>query len=600
LHRCTKATCEMWAGEIQAGIVAWATATAGSQIGAGVTGSSILSASLTLADGVKNSGAGRVEDAIIAKYTFKTGNGTTAFDTSGITPAIDLTLSEGVTWVSGQGIEITDLNAAGTTKAVATPATSKKLYDKIAGPTGSKEYTIEAWIINDNTALTGPARIVSYSLNAQNRNFTMGQITAYYNFRNRSDLTGNSGSNPALDSAHNDDDLKAELQHVVMTFDQTNGRNIYVNGIKTAYEGVASDPSVPADISNWNDTYTFILGNEVPDNVERQWIGKMLFVAIHDRSLNEAEILKNTLEGVGDKFILNFDVSTLLDASGATTSTISVVASEFDAFSYLFGKPTLTTDIPVPNIPVKNIQIAVNSNIPAAAQAFRNVNTIVTATDAELSPLGAVIPMDKGADLDQFALVFAVLGNNSNIIVEQNPSPVPDLSIADPSPEQGLRTFEQINNTMSVLTGVDASVTAPTFDGLRQQLPSTPNLGSFVSAHQIGVAKLSLEYCDVMVESNALRSSFFGNTFDFNAAVSTAFSNQAKRDIITGSLINKMVGTNLSKQPTLAELRPELDQLITELSVGCNIAADCNAARTRTIVKASCAAVLGSAAVLID
>ncbi|MFV2058323.1 MAG: hypothetical protein ACC707_17795, partial [Thiohalomonadales bacterium] len=219
LHRCTKATCEMWAGEIQAGIVAWASATVGSQIGAGVTGSSILSASLTLADGVKNSGAGRVEDAIIAKYTFKTGNGTTAFDTSGVTPAIDLTLSAGVTWVSGQGIEITDLNAAGTTKAVATPATSKKLYDKIAGPAGSKEYTIEAWIINDNTALTGPARIVSYSLNSQNRNFTMGQVTDYYNFRNRSDLTGNSGSNPALESAHNDDDLKAELQHVVMTFD---------------------------------------------------------------------------------------------------------------------------------------------------------------------------------------------------------------------------------------------------------------------------------------------------------------------------------------------------------------------------------------------
>jgi len=600
-HKCTVPTCTTWSDEILAGVMGWANAVAGSGgSGAGSNGSSIVSASLTLAQGTKNNGAGRVEDAIIAKYNFKTGTGRTAFDTSGVAPALDLELSADVTWIPGQGIDILDPNASQVSKAVGTPSASKKLYDMIAGPAGSMAYTVEAWLINDNTALDGPARIVSYSSDSQNRNFTMGQVTSYYNYRNRSDVTGLNGSAPALESDNNAGDLKTELQHVVFTFDGTNGRNIYVNGIKTTYEGVATDGAIPADISNWDDTYTFILGNEVPDNVTRQWLGKLLFVGIHNRALTADEILQNTLVGIGEKYILDFDISALVDTSGATTSTISLTVSELDQYSYVFGKPTLTTDIAIPSIPVKNIRISVNSNIPAAAQAFRNIDTTVTSTNTELSSLGAVIAKDTGSDTDQFALVFEVLGNNTNVIVEQNPAPLPDLSINDASPEHGVRTYEQINNTMSVLTGVDKVITTATFNDLQQQLPSTPNLGSFVSAHQIGISKLSLEYCDALVESDALRTNFFGNVFQFTSPVSGAFSNQAQRDIIISNLVNKMVGTNLGGQPSLVELQPDLDQLITELSSGCNVASDCDQARTRTIVKAACAAVLGSAAVIID
>lgn len=591
LHKCIAAVCQIWADAITLAIVEWANLVPATG-GGGTSGQAILSSTLALADGVQNAGAGRVEDAIIAKYEFKTGTGQTAFDTSGVAPAIDLTLSADVNWVAGQGIDITDPNAAGVSKAVGTAAASIKLYDMIAGPQGSQQYTIEAWVINASTALDGPARLVSYSLDSQNRNFTMGQQTSYYNFRNRSNLTGNNGSNPALETDNGAGDLKTELQHVVFTFDGTNGRNIYINGIKPAYEGVASDPSVPANISNnWNSTYTFILGNEVPDGTIRQWLGKMLFVAIHNRALTPAEILQNTLAGIGEKFILDFDVSALLDTSGATTSKISLIVSELDAFSYVFATPTLTTTIAVPSIAVKDIRIMVNNNIPIAAQAFRNVDMTVTSTGTELSPLGAVIPKDIGPDTDLFVLVFAVLGNNSNIVIEPNPQPVLDLSVNAPSPEFGLRTFEQINNTMANLTGIDPSVTKATFDDLQQQLPSTPNLETFVAAHQVGIAKLSLEYCDAMVEDGPSRLAFFGSGF----VLDPTFANQGT--IIT-ALVDKMVGTNLASQPSLAELTPELNQLFTEL--GCNAATPCDAARTRTVVKAACAAVLGSAAVLIN
>jgi len=600
LHKCTQPTCNTWANEIETGVNAWANALTEIVLEEGVSETVISSKTLTLAQGIKDEGQGRVEDSIIAKYEFKTGSGQTVFDTSGVAPALNLTLTEDVLWLPARGIEITDPNMTEVTMAVGTAEDSKKLYDRIAGPDGSKQYSIEAWIINDNTALDGPARIVSYSTNAQNRNFTMGQDTSYYNFRNRSDLTGANGSSPALESDNDAGDLKPQLQHVVFTFDTSNGRNIYVNGNKTDYERVDADPSVPADISNWNDSYQFVLGNEVSNNVKRQWLGKMLFVAIHNRALTEEEILQNTLEGIGDKYILEFDISALLDSTNSTSSKIRLTVSELDEYSYVFAEPTLLTNMILPSIPLKNIRIAINDNTPAAAQTFRNVDMTVTSNDTELSPMAAVIPKDTGPETDTFSLVFEVLGNNSNVIVEQNPDPVPDLSINEPSPENGIRTFAKINNTMAVLTGVNKSVTDETYTDIEQQLPGTPQLGSFVSANQIGISKLALEYCDELVENNSLRTNFFGNLFEFNSPVVTAFSSQEKRNLVINNLVNKMVGTNFSNQPTLAEIQPELDQLINELSANCNAAEDCNAARTQTIVKATCAAVLASAAVTID
>jgi len=597
MHKCGT-SCVAWADEIVAAVQNWADMVAGSG-GTGTASNTITSSTLTLADSAQ-AGGGRIEDAVIAKYEFKTGSGQIAFDTSGVAPALDLTLSDGVNWIAGQGIDITDPNAKGITKAIGSAANSAKLFNLIAGPNGSKQYTIEAWIFNASTALTGPARIVSYSADATNRNFAMAQQVDYYNFRNRSNLTGNNGSSPALETDHNASDLKKELQHVVFTFDTVNGRNIYINGKKVAYNNVTSDPAVPADISNWNPNYQLVLGNEVPDGVSRQWLGKIYYVAIHDRALSEAEILHNTLIGVGQTYELKFDVSDLVDPSGSSTSVITMQVSELDAFSYLFGLPTMVTDFPSPSIPVKNIRIAVNDSIPAAAQAFRSIDTTVASSPTELSRLGAVIPKDLGPDSDQFKLVFETLGGNSDVVVEPNPEPTVDLSVNPPSPEHGLRTFEQINNTMATVTGVDKSVTSAAYDNLQQQLPSTPNLNSFVSAQQVGVTKLSLEYCDALVESGTLRTNFFGSAFEFNSAVSTAFSSQAKRDIIIGNLVNKMIGTNLSSQPSLTDLQTDLNQLLSDLTSGCNVATDCDATRTRAIVKGACAAVLSSAAVLID
>jgi hypothetical protein len=138
------------------------------------------------------------------------------------------------------------------------------------------------------------------------------------------------------------------------------------------------------------------------------------------------------------------------------------------------------------------------------------------------------------------------------------------------------------------------------FAELEQQLPGTFDLRTFSSSQQVGIAKLSLEYCDSMVESGPLRTAFFGSTpaFQFDQPVTTAFSDQSKRDLIIDRLVDRMLNANVAYQPSRDEVRPVLNDLITQLTAGCT-AATCDAVRTRNVVKGVCAAVLSSAAVTV-
>jgi hypothetical protein len=120
-----------------------------------------------------------------------------------------------------------------------------------------------------------------------------------------------------------------------------------------------------------------------------------------------------------------------------------------------------------------------------------------------------------------------------------------------------------------------------------------------VSAHQTAIARLALEYCDALVDSSQLRAAFFGAQFEFGQPVPTAFSTQSKRDRVIDAVLDRMVGTNLATQPDRTALEAELNALIDGLIQGCT-AQTCPAARTQSVVKATCAAVLPSAAVLVE
>ena len=345
---------------------------------------------------------------------------------------------------------------------------------------------------------------------------------------------------------------------------------------------------------NWNSTYRFAVGNETSNN--RLWNGQVRLVAVYNKVLPESQILTNYAAGATDRFLLRFG----LDDWIAAGSYIEFQVSDFDAYSYLFCFPTMVTTTP-PGFTVAGLRIAVNGTPPVQSQSFKNVSAMITQGTQQLSQLCSVVPKQLGLNLDQFAIFFDVLEDDDVTVVETPPVIVPDNSVLPARPGIGIRDFDEINNTMAETTGVDPNTPSVrmTFEELRQSLPMDSDIRSFVSSHQVGISKLALEYCNEMVESPALRTAFFGPQFQFDQPVAVALAGQAERDMIINPLIDQMIGTAVATQPTAAETAVVLNALMDDLTAGCT-PATCDATRTRTVVKGTCAAVLGSGAVHID
>ncbi|MBI3777027.1 MAG: LamG domain-containing protein [Gammaproteobacteria bacterium] len=589
-HNCWS-VCADDAAQIRSKIEEWVALTGGKPVDTGFSAQTIKSAATTFAASqAANVLSKRVNSNVVALYLFKEGSGTVVRDLSGVAPAMDLTLS-GTEWVAQQGLK----NVTG--KAEANVESSKKLFDQIAAPNATKEYSIEAWIVPDNNTQAGPARIVSYSIDTGSRNFQLSQNTTQYIHRNRSTAAGISVTAGTPDLATAAGSLKLAPQHVVATFDQTAGRKIYLDGVDT---GLA-DPQGKGDLAIWDPGYSFILGNEKTN--DRLWKGVFYLVAIYNRPLSAAQVKQNFDAGYMDRSVLRFDISA---AAGMVGGTIELDAGEIDKAGYLFAHPTYIGPNPG-SLHIKGMQIAINEVLPAAGQAYRNVDMVVNAPKLELSSMGTVMGQDKGTGSDSFILTFEELGVLSNVLPEPAPA---ELSMTTDTraviPKSGVRTFDQVNNTMSALTGISVTTANvnTVFTQLRQQLPSGSNVMSFLPAQQVGIAKLATEYCDSLVENATARAAFFNTTpaFEFGSPVATAFSTQVKKDLITNTLNNKMIGVNFANQPTATESYTEVNTLINDLVAAANVAVPpltIDQVRTRSIVKGACTTVLSSAALMV-
>ncbi|MEJ2619526.1 MAG: LamG domain-containing protein [Candidatus Thiodiazotropha sp.] len=549
----------------------------------------VASRALTLPEGTVASGGSRQESDVIALYEFKTGSGSTAYDTSGVDPAINLTLSGDTTWVEGWGLEFKTGKAQGST------GDSRKL-NQLIQATG--EYTVEAWVVPSNVTQEGPARIISYSAGTADRNFTLGQTLYNYNFLHRSSTTDGNGE-PAHSTSDDDEDLQATEQHVVITFDPENGRRIYINGIFTD----DLDETEPGNLNDWDDTYALVLGNEASG--DRPWAGKVRLLAIHNRALNEAQIQQNFEAGVGEKYFLLFNVSTLLNLP---QSYVMFEVSQYDNYSYLFRQPkfiSLDESVLPDSIPIQGMRIGINGKEAAIGQAYATLDTTIndseyTVNGQLLSNVGTTIASEKGAESDQFFLTFERLGDRTNVFTEPEALPTADPANGEPVSTIGLRTFDEINATMAALTGVSQTLEAvqTTYTTIKQQLPSAEDINGFLSSHQVAVSQLAIEYCSAMVDDTTLRSSFFPG-FNFNANANDIATSTWQSQVVTPLIVNFM-GEDLATQPDPAMVESELMSLLTG-SVGlARCSGQCAADRTEKATKAACASLLGSAVVLLQ
>jgi hypothetical protein len=541
----------------------------------------VVSKQLPLSQGTIASGAGRYDADTIAKYEFQEIVNNTAFDTSGVDPAADLTLSGSVTLAGGWGVNI---GAGG--KLQSTTAASAKLFNQIQS-TG--EFSVEAWVAPALVA-ADKSYMVSYSGGDTTRNFTLGQTNQNYDFILRSSASDLNGM-PQLATPTAADVLQASLQHVVLTYDPINGRQIFVNGVSTG----VTDPQKGGTISNWDSTFALVLGNEVSS--DRSWQGLIKFVAIHNRALTPAQIMQNFNAGVGQRYFVLFNVAA---PTGVSQGYVMFTVSQYDSYSYLFYQPTFisldptVTSANLPSVAVKGIRIGLNGLIPKVGQAYIPLNTTVTAANYTpagevLSNIGTVIGLQNAAT-DTFFLSFDQLGSQTHVVTE----PVPDPQPMTPGPvvaDIGVRSFAELNASLSALTGVptnNAAVLA-TYQSVQQQLPASNTLESFSSANQVGIAQLAIQYCNTSINSSTYSAVMLPG-ITVNQASLTGGQ-------ISSALAARVLGNAPNSAPAASSITGELGTLITTL---CGGSAPCtNQARVQAVAAAACAAAFGSADMLI-
>ena len=550
----------------------------------------VISNALTLKQGTVASGGSRFEANLVAKYMFQTGSGSTAYDTSGVTPAADLSLSGNVSWVGGWGISI---GAGG--KAQASTSTSQKLAAMIQS---SGEYSLEVWAAPANVAQTA-AYIISYSGSNTTRDATLGQDAMQYEGRARSSTTDTNGASPLMTTTASGA-AQAALQHLVLTYDPVNGQKIYVNGVWTG----DADPAKGGSLANWDSTFALVLGNETTG--QRQWQGVIKFVAIHNRALTPAQIQQNFSAGVGEKYYLLFGVSSL---SGVSQSYILFQASQYDNYSYLFYQPKFISLDPkavVPaNLQISGIRLGVNGVLAPAGQAYATMSASVgganySAVNGQLlSGLGTVIPVTLGPTSDLFFLSFDQLGSNVHAYVEPTVVVSPPAPDPTPKPDFGVATFERVNNSLSRITGVP--ITNPVVSALygvsQQSLPAGPLISAFVPSQQTAMSQLANAYCGQLLATQSLRDTFFGGTgldASLNASASGFFgaSGSANRQLVINALVTNAVGN--ATPASASAVRGEVDSLLTRIPT---LAAGATVSQATV---AACTAVLGSAVVTLQ
>ena len=221
----------------------------------------------------------RVTDDLVVLYDFEEASGDTVFDVSGVGTPLNLTIADvsKTTRIPG-ALRIDD------STIVESAGVASKIIDAAKS---TNEITIEAWVRAANITQSGPARIVTLSKDASERNLTLGQSGDFYNTRLRSTDTTDNGI-PSLSTLSGT--VTTDLTHVVFIRSHPSGTTkMYINGMEVA------SGSTTGSFSNWDTSLKFALANEFID--DRTWLGDFHLVAIYKRALTAAEVSQNFTSG---------------------------------------------------------------------------------------------------------------------------------------------------------------------------------------------------------------------------------------------------------------------------------------------------------------
>ena len=185
----------------------------------------------------------------------------------------DLFSKNRVHWLSeSNGIEFSGRGIVGSSSPV--PEFCRKMVN-------GRGLTLSLWLAPGNTSQSGPARILSYSLNSGFRNFTIGQEGKNLVIRIRTNKTSLNGTRPHLVV---DNVFKTSaILHIVVTYDFIY-QTVYINGSKITRKKLPG-----GKFRNWNFYHYLVFGNET--DCGRSWAGRIFQAEIYNRALKENEVI---------------------------------------------------------------------------------------------------------------------------------------------------------------------------------------------------------------------------------------------------------------------------------------------------------------------
>lgn len=235
----------------------------------------LMTADLTQADETSH----RVTQGLQALYSFEQAENGLILDKSGAGEPLNLRIDKPQNVQSRSGkMQIT------TPVTIASDGPAKKLVDAIRE---TRELSIEVWLTPSDLKQSGPARIVSLSIDPSQRNFTLGQDKGRLDVRLRSSSTDNNGQ-PSTAGPENS--LATKLTHVIFTRSAGGEVGLYQDAMKIVSGKVAGD------FTNWSNDFRLSIANEITS--DRPWLGDLHLVAIYSRTLSDADVMQNYSAGV--------------------------------------------------------------------------------------------------------------------------------------------------------------------------------------------------------------------------------------------------------------------------------------------------------------
>lgn len=220
----------------------------------------------------------RVVDGLQALYTFEALVNGGIPDRAGVGEGIDLRVDkpQGVRFQAGRmGLDLPVV--------IASDGPATRLTQALRQ---AQQFSLEVWITPAEGEQTGPARIVSLSLDTSKRSLALVQEKGRFELRLRTSTTTDNGT-PATPTP--DGTAIHRQTHLVATRSPDGIVRLFLDGQEVATNTVAGD------MNRWPDDCRLVVGNEVSG--DRPWRGEIALVALYARALSTDEIARNFAAG---------------------------------------------------------------------------------------------------------------------------------------------------------------------------------------------------------------------------------------------------------------------------------------------------------------